>query len=311
MGWDDDALPDSGIDLNKTLGGTTLTDAQLPWLDSDTLPQRRGSLLVIAGAPADVGAHLLVRREVRIGRDEGDLRLRDGRVSRRHVRVWLENGRYCVADVGSTNGSRLNGRLLERATHLGDGDKIYVGSTVLKFTLVDETEATYLARMERLAGTDPLTGLHAKHRFDSMLEESLRTARLVDSPLCLLMMDMDGLKAINDAHGHQMGAHTIATVGRSIGDVLRGRGEACRFGGDEFCAYLPQLSPGRARLVAEEIRLVVAEARYELNQMVVSATISIGLAPSGPERNTLPTLLAAADAALYRAKAAGRNCVSL
>jgi diguanylate cyclase (GGDEF)-like protein len=225
--------------------------------------------------------------------------------------VWHDDGRYFVEDVGSTNGSRLNGRLLERPTHLGDGDKIYVGNSVLKFTLVDETEATYLARMERLAGTDPLTGLHAKHRFDSMLEETLRTARLAVEPLCLLMMDMDGLKAINDAHGHQMGAHTIATVGQSLGQVLRGRGEACRFGGDEFCAYLPRMSTARARLVAEEIRLVVAEARYTLGDTSVSATISIGLAPASAELSTLATLLAAADQALYRAKAAGRNCVSM
>ncbi len=310
MGWDDDEPPrEAGIDLNKTVGGTTLTDIRLPWLHGEE-EGRRGSLLVIAGAPADIGAHQVVRTEVRIGRDEGELRLRDGRVSRRHVRVWQEDGRYYVEDLGSTNGSRLNGRMLERPSPLGDGDKIYLGSTVLKFTLVDETEANYLARMERLAGTDPLTGLHAKHRFDSMLEESMRTARLADKPLCLLMMDMDGLKSINDRHGHRMGAHTIATVGRSIGRVLRGRGEACRFGGDEFCAYLPGLSAARARLVAEEIRLVVEEDVYELDGVTMKATISIGMAGAGAERSTPGALLAAADEALYRAKAAGRNCVS-
>lgn len=314
MGWDDDGLPDdeTGADLDKTLGGTTLTDAHLPWLSKLKGEQRRrGTLLVIAGAPADIGAHLLVHHEVRIGRDAGDLRLRDGRVSRRHVRVWEEEGSYFVEDVGSTNGSRLNGQLLERTRSLDDGDKIYLGNTVLKFTLVDETEAAYLARMEKLAGTDPLTGLHAKHRFDSMLEECLRTALLAEQQLCLLMMDMDGLKSINDAHGHQMGAHTISVVGKRIGEVLRGRGEACRFGGDEFCAYLPRMSEARARLVAEEIRLVVAEERFELGETTVTATISIGLAAAGPGRASPRSLLAAADEALYRAKAAGRNCVSL
>ena len=310
MGWDDHKPSgDDGLDGNKTLGGTTLTDIRLPWLHGEE-ECRRGSLLVIAGAPADIGAHLVVRTEAHIGRDTGTLRLRDGRVSRRHVRVWQEDGRYFVEDLGSTNGSRLNGRALERPSPLGDGDKIYVGSTVLKFTLVDETEANYLARMERLAGTDPLTGLHAKHRFDSILEESLRTARLANKPLCLLMMDMDGLKSINDRHGHRMGAHTIATVGHALGQVLRGRGEACRFGGDEFCAYLPGLSLARARLVAEEIRLVVEEGTYELDNASVKATISIGVAAAGPEQSTPATLLAAADRALYRAKAAGRNCVS-
>ena len=196
------------------------------------------------------------------------------------------------------------------AESLGDGDKIYVGNTILKFTLVDETEAAYLARMEKLAGTDPLTGLHAKHRFDSMLEERLRTVQLDGTRLCLLMMDLDGLKAINDAHGHQLGAHTISVVGKRIGEVLKGRGEACRFGGDEFCAYLADMSETRARLIAEEVRLVVAEECIEWGSHSFTTTISIGVASSGPGRSSLRTLLAVADEALYRAKAAGRNCVS-
>ena len=307
MGSDAEDTPPK-IPPRVTVAGTTLSDIRIAW--DDDADRRRASLLVIAGAPADIGTHRLVGDQVRIGRDFGELKLRDGRVSRQHVRVWSVDGRYHVEDMGSTNGSRLNGRMIERATPLGEGDKIYLGSTVLKFTLVDETEAAYLARMERLAGTDPLTGLHAKHRFDSMLEETLRAGRLAGEPVCLLMMDMDGLKAINDTHGHRMGAHTIATVGRAIGRILDGRGEACRFGGDEFCAYLAGLSLARCRLVAEEIRLVVEEQRYELDGVHTTATISIGIAAAGPDTETPGALLAAADQALYRAKRSGRNRVA-
>jgi diguanylate cyclase (GGDEF)-like protein len=300
-------VDDPDWDSGKTLGSTTLTDIRLPLADAE---RREGTLLVIAGTSADLGAHLVVRGEAVVGRDLGELRLRDGRVSRKHVRVWAEDGRYFVEDLGSTNGSLLNGRALERPSPLGDGDRIYLGGTVLKFGLVDETEARYLERMERLAGTDPLTGLHAKHRYDSMAEEALRQARLAREPFGLLMMDMDGLKSINDRHGHRMGAHTIATVGKAIGEVLRGRGEACRFGGDEFCAYLPKLKAARCRLVAEEIRLVVEDGTYELDGASVSPTISIGLAMLDPGTKSLGGLVARADEALYRAKAAGRNCVS-
>jgi two-component system, cell cycle response regulator len=220
--------------------------------------------------------------------------------------VWEDEGSYYVEDLGSSNGSLLNGRVIERATSIGDGDKIYVGNSVVKFTLVDETEVVFMARMERLAGTDPLTGLHAKHRFDSMLDEHLRSdAR----PLCLMMMDLDGLKAINDAHGHRMGAHTISLVGRAIGDILGARGEACRFGGDEFCAYLPGLSMQRAKLVAEEIRLTVEESTYTLDEASTQATISIGCARREQGTDTRSRLVALADQALYRAKNAGRNRV--
>ena len=246
---------------NKTLSGVTLTDLR----PHRAMGERRGSLLVIAGAPADLGAHCLIDGEALVGREFGDLKLRDGRVSRRHVRVAEVEGGYVVEDVGSTNGSTLNGQVLTSACALADGDKLYLGNTIIKFTLVDDTEATYLQRMERLAGSDPLTGLHAKHRFDSMLDEALRAARASDEPLWLMMMDLDGLKAINDAHGHRMGAHTIAVVGRRIGRLLLGRGEACRFGGDEFSAYLPQASAEEALACAESIRLVVCSEGVTLD----------------------------------------------
>lgn len=269
---------------------------------------RTGSLVVIAGAAADVGTHLVVGDEVVIGRVGANLVLRDGRISRRHARVWRDGARWLVEDLGSTNGTALNGRAIERPTPLGDGDKVYLGSTVVKFTLVDETEARYLEQMARLAGTDPLTGLHAKHRFDSMLEEALRTSRLGAAPLGLLVMDLDGLKRVNDTHGHRFGAHAIAVVGGEIGRALEGRGEACRFGGDEFCAYLP-LDHAAARAVADDLRARVQALSCELDGVDVRVTISIGLAMRDGETEVAP-LMAAADAALYRAKAAGRNRVS-
>lgn len=300
------APDDPDFDANKTLGSTTLTDLRLP--DEGDLC-REGTLLVIAGTSADLGAHLVVRGEAVVGRDLGHLKLRDGRVSRKHVRVWLNDGVHFAEDLGSTNGSLLNGHPLKKPTPLSEGDRIYLGGTVLKFGLVDATEARYLERMARLAGTDPLTGLHAKHRFDSMAEEALRQARATGQPLALLMMDMDGLKSINDRHGHRMGAHTIATVGKALGKVLEGRGEACRFGGDEFCAYLPNTAQAEALAVAERIRATVEAGTYTLDGNTVHPTMSLGLAMAGPDTGTLGALVAQADAALYRAKAAGRNRV--
>ena len=290
---------------SKTLAGITLTDVRVHRGPGE----RRGSLLVIAGAHADLGAHLLVDGEVVIGRELGDLRLHDGRVSRRHVRVWDDGGRYYVEDLRSTNGSMLNGRVIERVAPLGDGDKVYVGNTVLKFTLVDDTEAAYHHRMERLAGSDPLTGLHAKHRFDSLLEEAIRSATLSGEPLWLLMMDMDGLKAINDRHGHPVGAHTIGEVGARIGRILGERGEACRFGGDEYCAFVARSSEPEVVALAEAIRAEVEQATFTHEAVQVRATISVGGAAVGPSTRTVAALLAAADRNLYRAKALGRNRV--
>jgi diguanylate cyclase (GGDEF)-like protein len=272
---------------------------------------KQGSLVVIAGTPADVGNHLVVDGAVVIGREAGDLPLRDGRISRQHASVTLEGGDYLVRDLGSTNGTRVNGQPVEGRRALDEGDQILVGQTVIKFTLVDRTEALYLKQMERLVGTDELTGLLAKHRFDAALKEAIRVARLTRRALSVMMMDMDGLKTINDRHGHHVGAGTIRQVGVLIARVLARRGEACRFGGDEFSVFMAGTSLPAARAAAEQIRQEVEDSDFVVaGSPPVKATISIGVAELPPDVDTAESLLELADQALYRAKALGRNVVS-
>ncbi|MBW2733463.1 MAG: GGDEF domain-containing protein [Deltaproteobacteria bacterium] len=279
--------------------------------------KRTGSLLVIAGDHADVGNHISVQAEVVIGRrgwggDEHEvgLPLRDGRSSRRHALVALEGDHYVVCDEGSTNGTQLNGMYIDRKRPLRDGDQIGVGQTLIKFTLVDSAEAAYLRRMERLAGEDELTGLLAQHRFDSLLHNAVLLAHSQTVPLAVLMMDLDGLKAINDRHGHHMGANTIRQVGELIGEIVAGRGEASRFGGDEFCVFLPGVILDRATLMGERIRREVESRTYVHGGVGVRCTISVGVAVLTDATQTGEQLLAKADQALYRAKASGRNVVS-
>lgn len=303
---DDGRRPEDPQILAATLAPeSTLYDFELPPRSGE----RVGSLVVIAGAAADIGTHVLVRREVVIGRAGAELTLRDARISRRHVRIWREEEQFWAEDLGSTNGCRLNGRPLRGRAPIGDTDKVYLGSTVVKFALVDETEAAFLVQMAKLAGTDPLTGLHATHKFDSLLEEAVRTAKLTQTGMAVLMMDLDGLKQVNDRHGHRFGAHTISWVGAELGRLLAGRGEGCRFGGDEFCAYLPGAGRTEALAFAEEVRNHVEQFPTSLDGISLSVTISIGVAerrqPESPAE-----LTAAADEALYRAKARGKNCVA-
>jgi diguanylate cyclase (GGDEF)-like protein len=226
------------------------------------------------------------------------------------VSIEPRGAQHVLHDLGSTNGTLVNGARLSGDRELREGDQICIGQTIIKFTLVDETEAAYLRKMERLAGTDELSGLLAKHRFDSLLAEAARSATATGSPLSLLMLDMDGLRSINDRHGHPMGAHTIGSVGRIIGRVVSGHGEACRFGGDEYCVMLVGSDLAAAMKIGEQIREAVAATPYELGGATVRATISIGAAQLSDAAGTPETLLAAADQALYRAKGKGRNAVS-
>jgi two-component system, cell cycle response regulator len=282
-------------------------------LSSDpTVPESElsGSLLVLAGEAADVGNHWAAGDAVTLGRDPANLVLRDGQTSRYHATVSRADEGWALTDLDSTNGTQLNGAPVHGMVPLRDGDRIGVGRTIIKFMLVDATEAAGLERLALLAGTDRLTGLIAKHRFDSLLAEGCRETIETGRPLSLLMLDMDGLKAINTAHGHQMGAHTIAEVGKMIGGLVGHHGESCRFGGDEFSVMLPGAPLSAAMMVGERIRKAVEAATFELGAGRSDPTISIGVATIGGSIGSVQELIAAADKALYRAKDKGRNTVS-
>lgn len=193
---------------------------------------------------------------------------------------------------------------------LGDGDRIFVGETVLKFTLHDALDASFHSEIDRRMYVDALTGLAVKAEFDLELARVFAQATADAEPLTLLMMDMDGLKSINDAKGHPMGSLCIAEVGRIIREEVTATGRACRYGGDEFIAFLHPLElPAGARL-AERIRARVEAYHFERDGVRVHPTISIGIAALGADLPTPDHLLQAADEALYRAKRDGRNRVS-
>lgn len=291
---------------NGQAGATILVDAND--LMADSQQKRQGSLLCIAGSNADLGMHIVVEKQVVIGRElPAALVIHDARVSRAHAMVERRGPVYVAGDLGSTNGTLVNGVRLQGERVLQEGDKIVVGRTVLKFTHVDETEAVYLRQVNELVGTDDLTGLLSKHRFDSIFREAVRTALASGSPLSALMMDMDGLKAVNDRHGHHAGAETIHQVGILIGRVLAGRGEACRFGGDEFAAVLDRADLREAIALAERIRSGVETMRVNWKGVELAVSISIGVATLTADTPDAATLQHVADLALYRAKAAGKN----
>ena len=130
------------------------------------------------------------------------------------------------------------------------------------------------------------------------------------APLAVMMLDLDGLKRINDSHGHPVGAHTIAEVGKIIGQVLSQHGAACRFGGDEFAAFLPNISKRDGAKLGETIRALVAGHRFEKDGVVVRPTISIGVSAFPDDGALADVLLRKADEALYRAKKGGRDRVN-
>lgn len=163
-------------------------------------------------------------------------------------------------------------------------------------------------RLRQLAVTDPLTGLVNRRYFGARLRHELERARRYDSPLSLLIVDLDWLRAINEGQGHLAGDRAIKAVAATLTGGLRAADVAARYAGDEFAALLPQTSAHEAVGLARRIGQRVSEQAF--GPLGSSLSVSIGvadLAASGAQ--SAEELFRAADEALYRAKAAGRNSV--
>jgi diguanylate cyclase (GGDEF)-like protein len=274
---------------------------------------KRAALVVLQGSDGDIGTHVIIDAPITMGRDPAvELPLHDEGISRRHCRVVPREDKFYVEDLASTNGTLLNGDQVgaDEPQLLGPGDRIYLGACVVKFTYADAMEVGYHAQMDTLIGTDDLTGLIAKRRFDAAYARAVENARVQNEKLAVMMLDLDGLKAINDTHGHPVGAYTISEVGKVIGATVAEAGAACRFGGDEFAVFLPGHSRADAHKLGDKIRERIAAHRFEKDSAVVKPTLSIGLSAFPDDGETADTLLAKADEALYRAKRAGRDRVT-
>ncbi|MBO4222767.1 diguanylate cyclase [Bradyrhizobium neotropicale] len=168
---------------------------------------------------------------------------------------------------------------------------------------------TYRHRYEKLAervGRDALTGLQDRGQFDAKGAAMLQAASQSGLSLSLMMIDIDHFKSINDSRGHVVGDGVIRKVAETIVASKREGDELFRYGGEEFALLCPQTPPG-AMALAERIRAAVADSNHpELERPV---TVSIGIATFPTHARVFRELLEKADAALYRAKASGRNGV--
>jgi diguanylate cyclase (GGDEF)-like protein len=163
-------------------------------------------------------------------------------------------------------------------------------------------------RLETLSETDVLTGLPNRRALRRRLTDEIRRVSRYKSPLSLLLMDIDGLKRINDECGHAAGDRLIRQVAASIAATLRGSDLGARWGGDEFAVVMPNASAGAANHLAERLRAHLAGQKD--HDMDAPVTVSIGIATFDPAINgdvTLDQLAKAADDALYAAKINGRN----
>jgi diguanylate cyclase (GGDEF)-like protein len=175
--------------------------------------------------------------------------------------------------------------------------------------VVDELETRRaMLELRRLATTDPLTGIHNRRQFLHLAEKEVTRAGRYGQPICLLMLDIDRFKRINDTHGHDAGDRAIMATVNAIRGLLRPEALFGRLGGEEFAILLPQADLAAALIAAERCRHAVRRLRLTTDVADIGFTISIGLTTVDAESG-LTVALQQADQALYDAKNAGRNRV--
>ncbi|WP_353265992.1 diguanylate cyclase [Gemmatimonas sp.] len=186
-------------------------------------------------------------------------------------------------------------------------------AVIQRAQMVESTMADN-ARLEQLAQTDPLTQLLNRRALTERITAEMERALRFDSTLALLMIDLDHFKKVNDTYGHLVGDDVLRDVGQLLSDTIRGSDIVARYGGEEFLVLLPETDDDGAEKFANRIREAVEEHLFARESLAepLRLTASIGVAVYPAARiESVEDLFARADAALYRAKADGRNRVRL
>jgi two-component system cell cycle response regulator len=302
--WDDDDEDD--------LGSTVVTESPFFRMqrEAETLQKDRAYLITIAG-PETGKIHKLSQGEFTLGRSKrADVQLDDDSISRVHAKVTLVDHVVMVEDLGSVNGTYVNGQAIG-SKQLADGDKIRIGeTTILKFGIQDALDEQFQQKLYEAALRDDLTQAFNKKYLIDHLAKEFRYALRHRSVLSLLMLDIDHFKHFNDTYGHVAGDQILSQLGTLVQATLRAEDLFARYGGEEFTIVARGIKLDQAHMLGERVRVYIASTPFEAAGQQLHVTMSIGVAELAHNVMTEPTqLIEAADTALYQAKRGGRNCV--
>lgn len=271
----------------------------------------KAHFVVIAGQ--DIGRKYPIgESEIIIGRvDSCDISINDDDVSRNHAKVSVSPSGVLIEDLGSTNGTLINGQKVEKHL-LNDGDRIQIGNvTVFKFNFFDELEESFNEQLYQAANKDHLTGCYNKKYFLDRLHMEMSHTQRHHSPLSLILFDLDHFKSINDVHGHVAGDQILKEVAQSVESFKRHEDLFARYGGEEFVLLLRDTPKAQAVQIAKKICAHIEELNIEIEDQKIPVTVSIGLDTFVGKREfkNSEDFIRKADHQLYEAKKNGRNQV--
>lgn len=219
-------------------------------------------------------------------------------------RVRRKNGDYVWIESAT--------KLLNEV-HTGEQKLIVVSRNITERKLTEQKLQKANEILHRLSTIDGLTCVSNRRAFDERLEEEWNRALRNSKPLSLIMFDIDYFKAYNDTYGHQGGDGCLKQIANTIEETIgRSTDFICRYGGEEFCAILPETNKEGAKVVGEKIRNAIESLKipHTGSKILPWVTISVGTATMIPSKYTsLQYLISNADKAVYQAKHLGRNCV--
>jgi len=232
-------------------------------------------------------------------------------LSRHHARLTYGTESVVLEDLGSTNGTYVNGQRIEQETILRSGDRFQVGAVHFKFLQERDIENAYHQAIHDLVVLDGLTQIANRRKFEFEAERELGRARRYGRSLTLILFDIDHFKLVNDTYGHLCGDFVLKRIVELTRPLLRREQVFARVGGEEFAILCPEAAAVNARALAERVRRKLSMNPYEHSGAKFDVTCSFGIASLSPDITTLPELYEAADRALYKSKNAGRDTVTV
>ncbi len=276
-------------------------------------PVAEACLVFLHPSGPDIGRRTALERGAYVvGRDtDVDLVVARSSVSRQHSRLARdEQGVWWLEDLGSTNGTFVNERRIEKV-RLAEGDLIRFGDAIYKFLSGSNVESAYHEAIHTMAIQDAMTGIHNKRYFMEFLEREVHAASRHGHPLTLVMLDVDHFKSINDSRGHLAGDAVLKDLAARIRQRIRREDLFARYGGEEFACLLPITALPGGVIFAEHLRSLIVERPSLYENEPIHYSISLGVATlQGELHADANTLIRRADEQLYVAKRSGRNRVS-
>jgi two-component system, cell cycle response regulator len=273
-------------------------------------------VIVVTGAQFGEVFDLVPGRELTLGRGPAaSAVLHEETIAPRHAQVTPGAREARLVDLGSDTGTFVDGVRVQDVV-LANGARFRLGPhTTLKFVAPGDVEAEYQLRLAQAAQHEPLTGLYNRRHFLERLAAELAAAQRHGRSLSLLAVDIDELRRVNESHGPLAGDEALKMVAFVLQGAIRKEDVVARYGGEEFVVLARETGVTGAKALAERIRKAVERSRSSYAGDEIALTVSIGVTVSigftdFEDGCSEQHMLDAAERALQRAKAAGRNTVA-